>query len=166
VEISLKKNGTAGVLTLGGLVGREHVPRLKDYVELLLGNGASRIYFDLSGARSITISAIGALCRLREEVSSRGGTIYLMGLQREVNDLVSLQHLRRFFPTHEGPVPWEQPASPAELPAVELLLLSEDEPSRPATEETEGEAPASGQEAEVGSAPAEPGVPGAASQET
>ena len=105
VGISLRKSETSGVVTLSGPVGLDQLRVMHDYVDLLLTNRVTAIYFDFSGVDRMSISAIGALSDIRDRVDDHGGRLYLAGLHGVLNPLVDLDHLRRFFTVFEGPLP-------------------------------------------------------------
>ena len=109
VGISLRKSDTAGVVTLSGPVGLDQLRVMHDYVDLLLTNRVTSIYLDFTGVDRMSVSAIGALSNIRDRVDDHGGRLYLAGLRNDLNPLVDLDHLRRFFTVFEGPLPEGEP---------------------------------------------------------
>jgi len=116
VGISLRKSETSGVVTFSGPVGLDQLRVMHDYVDLLLANRVTAIYFDFSGVDRMSVSAFGALSDIRDRVDKHGGRLYLAGLRGDLNPLVDLDHLRRFFTVFEGPLP-EGEAADADRPA-------------------------------------------------
>ncbi len=108
--ISLRKTENSGVVTLSGPIGLAQLAVMNDYVDLLLSNRVTTIYFDFSEAQSVSVSAVGALSKIRDRVNDHGGRLLLAGLQEEqaLNPLVDLDHLRRFFTVFDGPLPEER----------------------------------------------------------
>lgn len=103
--ISLRKFENSGVVVLTGLIGLEQLRMMDDYVDLLLSNRVTTIYFDFSEVRSLSVSALGTLSGIRDRVDEQGGRLLLAGLRNGVNPLVDMEHLRRFFTIFEGGLP-------------------------------------------------------------
>jgi len=108
VGISLRKTEKSGVVTLSGPIGLNQLSVMNDYVDLLLTNRVTTIYFDFTSVQSLSVSAVGALSTIRDRVDENGGRLLLAGLQDSLNPLVDLDHLRRFFTVFDGPLPVEQ----------------------------------------------------------
>ena len=108
--ISLRKSEKSGVVTLSGPVGLEQLRVMNDYVDLLLTNRVATIYFDFSSVQTLSISAIGALSTIRDRVDENGGRLLLAGLHGDLNRLVDMDHLRKFFTVFDGPLPEDRDA--------------------------------------------------------
>ncbi len=108
--ISLRKTENSGVVTLSGPIGLEQLRVMNDYVDLLLTNRVTTIYFDFSSVQTLSVSAIGALSTIRDRVDENGGRLLLAGLRDDLNRLVGMDHLRRFFNVFDGPLPEEREA--------------------------------------------------------
>ena len=102
------------MVTLSGPIGLDQLAMMNDYVDLLLTNRVTTIYFDFSGVPSLSVSAVGALSTIRDRVNEHGGRLLLAGLQGGLNPLVDLDHLRRFFTVFDGPLPVDQHAEAGE----------------------------------------------------
>jgi len=110
VGISLRKTENSGVVTLSGPIGLEQLRVMNDYVDLLLTNRVTTIYFDFSSVQTLSVSAIGTLSTIRDRVDENGGRLLLAGLRDDLNRLVDMDHLRRFFNVFDGPLPEEREA--------------------------------------------------------
>jgi anti-anti-sigma factor len=108
VGISLRKTEASGVVTLSGPIGLDQLAVMNDYVDLLLTNQVPTIYFDFTGVQSLSVSAVGALSAIRDRVDENGGRLLLAGLTSDLNSLVDMDHLRRFFTVFDGPLPEDQ----------------------------------------------------------
>lgn len=108
--ISLRKTEASGVVTLSGPIGLDQLAVMNDYVDLLLTNRVPTIYFDFSGVQSLSVSAVGALSAIRDRVDENGGRLLLAGLTGDLNPLVDMDHLRRFFTVFDGPLPEDREA--------------------------------------------------------
>jgi anti-anti-sigma factor len=134
VGISLRKNEKSGVVTLSGAIGLDQLPVMNDYIDLLLTNSVTTIYFDFSDVQTVSVSAIGALSAIRDRVDSHGGRLLLAGLRGDLNRLVGMDHLRRFFTVFDGPLPRDADVETGadcseEIPGLEAVL-----PDGPGTE--------------------------------
>jgi len=118
--ISLRKFENSGVVVLTGSVGLEQLRMMDDYVDLLLSNHVTTIYFDFSDVRALSVSALGTLSGIRDRVDGQGGRLMLAGLRDGLNRLVDMEHLRRFFTLFDGELPKAEEADD-EAPREEAL---------------------------------------------
>ena len=93
------------MVALSGPIGLDQLRVMNDYVDLLLTNRVTTIYFDFSEVQTVSVSAIGALSAIRDRVAEHGGRLLLAGLRGDLNRLVDMDHLRRFFTVFDGPLP-------------------------------------------------------------
>ena len=114
--ISLRKCDNSGVVTLSGHIGLEQLRVMNDYVDLLLTNRVTTIYFDFSDVQSLSVSALGTLSEIQDRVDANGGRLLLAGLRGDLNRLVDMDHLRRFFTVFNGNLPAPQDTESEEPP--------------------------------------------------
>ncbi len=150
--ISLRKNEISGVLTLSGSIGLDQLGVMNDYVDLLLTNRVTTIYFDFSDVQTVSVSAIGALSTIQDRVDNHGGRLLLAGLRGDLNRLVDMDHLRRFFTVFDGPLPRD---ADVESGADSLEAIPDQEMVIPDGQFAESGQPDSGDQDLLGHAPAE-----------
>ncbi len=81
-------DGNVGLVTLGGELRVESIPRLDAAVESAREGGALHLLLDLHRLQFMDSASAGALIRIRHEQLEQGGRLVLFGLQRMVARLI------------------------------------------------------------------------------
>lgn len=95
---TIRHTPQASLIDLHGRLTFFEVGVLRDNVARLLGEGRKHIVLNLSGLQYLDSSGIGELARIYVMVLKGGGEMKVVGLTRNVQDVLKVTHLSQVFP--------------------------------------------------------------------
>ncbi|HET7259418.1 MAG TPA: STAS domain-containing protein [Candidatus Acidoferrum sp.] len=95
---TIRHTARATLVDLHGRLTFFEVGVLRENVSRLLEEGRKRIVLNLSGLQYLDSSGIGELARIYVMVLKGGGEIKVVGLSRNVEDVLKVTHLYQVFP--------------------------------------------------------------------
>lgn len=95
---TIRHTARATLIDLHGRLTFFEVGVLRENVSRLLEEGRKHIVLNLSGLQYLDSSGIGELARIYVMVLKGGGEIKVVGLSRNVEDVLKVTHLYQVFP--------------------------------------------------------------------
>jgi anti-sigma B factor antagonist len=95
LTIKETKSGNPFVVQLTGEIDAKTAPDLKLQLELMIGNGATKIILDMSTLTYISSAGIGVLNATLKFLKDKSGDIVLCGLSKEVKDTLDLMYFTK-----------------------------------------------------------------------
>jgi anti-sigma B factor antagonist len=95
---TIRHTPQASLIDLRGRLTFFEVGVLRENVVRLLGEGRKHIVLNLSGLQYLDSSGIGELARMYVMVLKSGGEMKVVGLSRNVEEVLKVTHLYQVFP--------------------------------------------------------------------
>jgi anti-sigma B factor antagonist len=95
---TIRHTPQASLIDLRGRLTFFEVGVLRENVVRLLGEGRKHIVLNLSGLQYLDSSGIGELARMYVMVLKAGGEMKVVGLSRNVEEVLKVTHLYQVFP--------------------------------------------------------------------
>jgi len=95
---TIRHTPQASLIELRGRLTFFEVGVLRDNISRLLGEGRKHIVLNLSALQYLDSSGIGELARLYVTVLKSGGEMKVVGLTRNVEEVLKITHLYEVFP--------------------------------------------------------------------
>jgi anti-sigma B factor antagonist len=95
---TIRHSGQASLIDLQGRLTFFEVGVLGENVTRLLGEGHKHIVLNLSALQYLDSSGIGELARIYVMVLKSGGEMKVIGLSRNVEEILKVTHLYQLFP--------------------------------------------------------------------
>ena len=95
---TIRHTPQASLIDLRGRLTFFEVGVLRENVTRLLGEGRKHIVLNLSGLQYVDSSGIGELARIYVMVLKSGGEMKVVGLSRNIEDILKVTHLYQVFP--------------------------------------------------------------------
>lgn len=95
---TIRHTPQGSLIDLRGRLTFFEVGVLRENVTRLLGEGHKHIVLNLSGLQYLDSSGIGELARMYVMVLKAGGEMKVVGLSRNVQDVLKVTHLYQVFP--------------------------------------------------------------------
>jgi anti-sigma B factor antagonist len=95
---TIRHTPQASLIDLRGRLTFFEVGVLRENVARLLNEGRKHIILNLSGLQYLDSSGIGELARIYVMVLKSGGEMKVVGLTRNVEDVLKVTHLSQLFP--------------------------------------------------------------------
>jgi anti-sigma B factor antagonist len=95
---TIRHTPQASLIDLRGRLTFFEVGVLRENVTRLLGEGRKHIVLNLSGLQYLDSSGIGELARIYVMVLKSGGEMKVVGLSRNIEDILKVTHLYHVFP--------------------------------------------------------------------
>lgn len=97
MEIQVSEQEKAQVLACTGRMDAQVSGLLKERIQELLDQGATRIVMDLEGLEFLDSSGLGALVSCLRRIKEKKGEIKLAGLRPEVRSIFEITRVSRLF---------------------------------------------------------------------
>jgi anti-sigma B factor antagonist len=95
---TIRHTPQASLIDLRGRLTFFEVGVLRENIARLLGEGHKHIVLNLSALRYLDSSGIGELARIYVTVLKSGGEMKVVGLSRNVEEILKVTHLYQVFP--------------------------------------------------------------------
>jgi anti-sigma B factor antagonist len=95
---TIRHTPQASLIDLRGRLTFFEVSVLRENITRLLGEGRKHIVLNLSGLQYLDSSGIGELARMYVTVLKSGGEMKVVGLSRNVEEVLKVTHLYQVFP--------------------------------------------------------------------
>ena len=95
---TIRHSAQVSLIDLRGRLTFFEVGVLRENVARLLGEGRKRIVLNLSALQYLDSSGIGELARIYVMVVKGGGEMKVVGLSRNIEEILKVTHLYQVFP--------------------------------------------------------------------
>ncbi|MGQ9630898.1 MAG: STAS domain-containing protein [bacterium] len=97
MKVEVEKAGDVAVLHLAGELNYSSTDDFYAISNKLVGDGCVKIVLDMSKVKQVDSMGFGALVGLVRDVSSRGGSVFLLNVDDSIRELFEITKLSKVF---------------------------------------------------------------------